>query len=134
MWGSALRASGSTLSDDCIDLGYKEILRAVSVGILSIKSLGKAELGDKTMLDSMLPFLAQLEKSVSHGDPFRTAWGHAAEVASAAAQATSALTPKIGRARPLAERSIGTPDAGAVSFGLIVKSILDFILKIESKD
>jgi D-erythrulose 4-kinase len=134
LWGSALRASGSTLSDDCIDLGDKEILRAVSVGILSIKSLGKAELGDKTMLDSMLPFLAQLEKSVSHGDPFRTAWGHAAEVASAAAQATSALTPKIGRARPLAERSIGTPDAGAVSFGLIVKSILDFILKIESKD
>ena len=40
-----------------------------------------------------------------------------------AAEETAHLTPKIGRARPLAERSVGTPDPGAVSLGLIVTAI-----------
>ena len=43
--------------------------------------------------------------------------------ASTAAEATAALVPKIGRARPLAERSVGTPDPGAISMGLIVTAI-----------
>ena len=50
------------------------------------------------------------------------AWGHAAATAESAAQATADLKPKVGRARPLAERSLGTPDAGAVSFALCVRT------------
>ena len=48
---------------------------------------------------------------------------HALEVAVRAAEDTAALTPKIGRARPLAERSVGTPDPGAVSLGMIVTAV-----------
>ncbi len=129
LWGSALAATGNALNNDGVALSDKEIVNAVSAGIFTIKTLGKAELGDKTMLDSMLPFIAELEKSINHEDPILMAWGQAAEVAGVSAQATSALSPKIGRARPLAERSVGTPDAGAVSFGLIVKSIHEFITK-----
>ena len=51
------------------------------------------------------------------------AWRTAAEACVAAAEATASLTPKIGRARPLAERSIGTPDPGAISLGLIATAI-----------
>jgi dihydroxyacetone kinase len=52
-----------------------------------------------------------------------TAWESAAEVATEAAAATSTLLPKMGRARPHAEKSLGTPDAGAVSMALIVRAI-----------
>jgi dihydroxyacetone kinase len=41
----------------------------------------------------------------------------------AGADATAALSPKVGRARPLAARSVGTPDPGAVSFGICVRAI-----------
>ena len=51
-------------------------------------------------------------------------WAAAARVATEAATATAALTPKRGRARPLAERSIGTPDPGAISFGLIASALV----------
>ena len=47
----------------------------------------------------------------------------AAEVAVAAATATASLTPRVGRARPLAERSIGTPDAGATSMGMLLRAV-----------
>ena len=129
LWGSALTTAGNSLSNNSSSISAKEILDAISSGIYSIKTLGKAELGDKTMLDSMLPFVKELEISIKAQNPILVAWGQAAEIAGVSAQATSALSPKIGRARPLAERSVGTPDAGAISFGLIVKAINDYISK-----
>lgn len=129
LWGSALTAAGNSLSNNCSSINAIEILDAVSCGIYSIKTLGKAELGDKTMLDSMLPFIKELEIGIKNENPILVAWGLAAEVAGVAAQATSVLYPKIGRARPLAERSIGTPDAGAISFGLIVNAVNEYATK-----
>jgi dihydroxyacetone kinase len=55
------------------------------------------------------------------------AWKYAAEVAQKCADATAALSPKIGRARPLAERSVGTPDPGAISMALIIQAVGDVI-------
>ena len=45
-----------------------------------------------------------------------------------AAQATAELRPKVGRARPLAERSVGTPDAGAVSMGMCVTAVAEVLV------
>ena len=81
------------------------------------------------MLDAMLPFVKELEVSIRNENPILVAWGKAAEVASDSALATSTLSPKIGRARPLAERSVGTPDAGAISFGLRVKAVHEHATK-----
>ena len=53
----------------------------------------------------------------------RIAFAGAAEVADRAAQATADLVPKVGRARPLAEKSLGTPDAGAVSMALAFRAV-----------
>lgn len=121
--GSALKNIGNSLSDNSEMISDDEILTAIRAGILGIKSLGKAEIGDKTMLDSMLPFLASLTTEVQAGKSMISAWDSASKVASESALATAALSPKIGRARPLAQKSIGTPDAGATSFALIVETI-----------
>ncbi|NLF04673.1 MAG: DAK2 domain-containing protein, partial [Actinomycetales bacterium] len=83
---------------------------------------------DKTMLDVALPVADELELAAVQGiEPGAGPGAHpvavverVARVASAAASATAGLAPRIGRARPLAERSIGTADPGAVSFALAV--------------
>ncbi len=129
LWGTALTTAGNSLNNDNSSIGAQEIFDAVSSGVYAIKTLGKAELGDKTMLDAMLPFVKELEVSIRNENPILVAWGQAAEVASVCALATSALSPKIGRARPLAERSVGTPDAGAISFGLIAKAVHEYATK-----
>jgi dihydroxyacetone kinase len=88
-----------------------------------MQRLGKAQVGDKTMLDAFVPFVDVLSKTVASGEPLSTAWTLATDTADAAAAATADLRPRIGRARPLAERSVGTPDAGAVSLALCARAV-----------
>jgi dihydroxyacetone kinase len=88
-----------------------------------LKSFSKAELGDKTMLDALFPFIEELVDQTEAGVSIDQAWRDAAVACRSAAEATASLVPKIGRARPLAERSVGTPDPGAISLSLIVTAI-----------
>jgi dihydroxyacetone kinase len=122
LWGVALSAVGESLGDTGVVNGA-----SVSAGVTAAKdaimSFGKAQVGDKTMVDALVPFADSLEASVAGGDPLHIAWATAADVATAAAADTADLLPLMGRARPHAEKSLGTPDAGAYSFGLIVQSI-----------
>lgn len=129
LWGAALTKIGESLHDECTSISAEEILISARAGISAVKNLGKAEIGDKTMLDAMIPFLACLESEVEKGRLITEAWDEASKVTHASALSTSVLSPKIGRARPLAEKSIGTPDAGATSFALIVDTINSEIKK-----
>lgn len=79
--------------------------------------------GDKTLVDAFVPFVAALEAAKGNGFSLKEARQKASLICDEAAQATAPLTPRLGRARPLAERSIGHPDAGAVSLALIAKTI-----------
>jgi dihydroxyacetone kinase len=97
------------------------VVEAVRDAYQALVDLGGASPGDKTMLDAWLPFVETMESEVAAGRSWREAWPVAAETAQQAAEATADLRPKVGRARPLAERSVGTPDAGAVSFAMCVR-------------
>jgi dihydroxyacetone kinase len=79
------------------------------------------------MLDSLGPFVESLEVAVSNGTDWRTAWLASAEVAQKAAAETAELRPRVGRARPLAERSVGTPDAGAISLAMCAHIVAGLI-------
>lgn len=83
------------------------------------------------MLDTLLPFIDALDEQLNSGKIMADAWKHASDVAQKSADATAALSPKIGRARPLAERSVGTPDPGAVSMAVIIKVVGDVIAKAD---
>ena len=89
----------------------------------AMQRLGKAQVGDKTMLDAFIPFVDMLSRAVSSGEDLSASWSSGIVAADTAAVATAGLRPRIGRARPLAERSVGTPDAGAVSFVLCVRAV-----------
>ena len=121
LWGVALRAIGQALGDN-----DKPTVTSVAAGAQAatdgIKNFG-AQVGDKTMVDALVPFSDTLVAEAAAGASITDAWSKAADAASAAATATADLLPKMGRARPHAEKSLGTPDAGAYSFGLIVQAI-----------
>ncbi|MEV0645472.1 dihydroxyacetone kinase family protein [Phytomonospora sp. NPDC050363] len=120
LWGALLHALGDAVGDeDAPDL--TTLAGGVAAGIVAITNLGKATAGDKTLLDALIPFQQALADA--DGDAIGPAWRDAAEVAANAAEATRDLAPKVGRARPLAERSVGTPDPGAVSLALCARAV-----------
>ena len=123
LWGSALRSLGDHLGDDLTQVDAVDVAAAVRAGADTMQRLGKAKIGDKTMLDALLPFLDELEVRAAGGENLASAWTAAAQTATAAAEATTLLRPMVGRARPLAERSVGTPDPGAVSMAMCLRVI-----------
>ncbi|MET4638409.1 dihydroxyacetone kinase family protein [Mycetocola sp. 2940] len=122
LWGAGLRALGETLGDT-EQPSAETMAAAVNAFADRLLELGKAEPGDKTMMDAIVPFAEGLDDGIRNGFSFPDAWITAAAVAVRAAEDTAALRPKKGRARPLAEKSLGTPDPGATSFGLIVTAL-----------
>lgn len=117
LWGVLLRAWSAELSDEDA-VGADAVVRGARAGLDGVTRLGGARVGDKTLVDALVPFVETLEERTGAGEDLATAWMAAAEAATAAARATADLEPRLGRARPLAERSIGSPDAGAVSLAL----------------
>lgn len=99
------------------------VARAVNDAAHGVMHFGKARPGDKTLVDVLLPFSEALIEGVDKGLPLAQAWSNAACHAEQCAKDTAQMLPKIGRARPLAERSLGTPDAGAVSLAMIVTAV-----------
>jgi dihydroxyacetone kinase len=126
IWGLLLRAWSGALRDDEA-VNPQAIVTGARLALDGVMRLGRARLGDKTLVDAFVPFVESLERSSAAGKPLAEAWADAASAAKAAADATSALTPKIGRARPLAERSVGHPDAGAVSLALTAETAASFL-------
>lgn len=126
LWGVALTALGSALGDRQTP-DAQRVATGVREAKEGIMHFGKARVGDKTMVDVLVPFSDSLNEAVTAGASLTDAWLKAAQVADKAAQDTAQLVPKMGRARPLAEKSVGTPDAGAISLALIVNTVGDLL-------
>ena len=120
IWGLLLRAWSNALSDEAV-LDDGAVVKGARLALDGVTRLGRARVGDKTLVDALVPFVETLEAAFAAGRPLAAAWAEAAAAATAAADATASLTPKLGRARPLAERSIGHPDAGAISLALVAR-------------
>ena len=130
LWGIFISAIGNALGNtEKVDA--EKLYGALELATETLVNKSKAKLGDKTMLDTLLPFIDSLDEELGNGKNMAEAWKHASEIAQKCADATAALSPKIGRARPLAERSVGTPDPGAISMALIIKVVGEVISKAD---
>lgn len=118
LWGAGLRAFGERLGNSSVP-GPEVLAAAVTAFADRIVQLGKAEIGDKTMVDALLPFASGFARRLAGGVEPGRAWQEAAQESAAAAEATADLLPLKGRARPLAEKSLGTPDPGATSLAMV---------------
>jgi len=121
LWGAGLRAAADVLGDED-EPDAARIRAAVRAFADAVIARGHANLGDKTMVDAIVPFVDALE--ADSGVPIGPAWAAACRTAEAAAQATAELVAKRGRSHTHGDRSRGTPDPGAVSFALVVAAAL----------
>ncbi|MFK4834662.1 dihydroxyacetone kinase family protein [Microbacterium sp. ZW T2_14] len=122
LWGVILHAIAAKLGDE----GRPEapaVAAGVAAGSRGVTDYGKAEVGDKTLVDALVPFTATLTQAVDAGASLTDAWRSAADAATRAAAATADLLPRMGRARTHGQNSVGTPDPGAISLALIVTAI-----------
>jgi dihydroxyacetone kinase phosphoprotein-dependent L subunit len=124
LWGVMLDAAGSELGDSAAPMPER-VAAAVRRAAEAAQRVGHANRGDKTLLDALLPFADALEAGVGDGAALPDAWTAAARAAEESAQQTAELVARIGRARPLGERSVGTPDPGAVSMALCLTAAGD---------
>ena len=122
LWGLALRTWSTELSDDAA-ISPDAVARGARAGLEAIMRLGRAQVGDKTLVDAFEPFATTLTAAVAKGLTLPAAWAEAAVAAKTAADATAQLAPKMGRARSHTKRSMGHPDAGAVSLALCAKVV-----------
>ena len=133
LWGSMLRALGTALGD--IDRpSAAGVAQGVTDASDGVRAFGKAAVGDKTMVDALVPFAETLAAAVSGGADLRTAWAGAAEASVAAASATADLMPGMGRARTHGEKSLGTPDAGATSLAMIVTAVGEILAATDKEN
>ena len=95
---------------------------AFVAGVAGVQARGKAELGDKTMVDALAPAAAALDAAVADAAPAAEALRAAAAAAQRGMIATIPLVARKGRASYLGERSAGTQDPGATSSWLLVES------------
>ena len=125
LWGSAVLAAGMSLGNK-ESYSDGDAASAVTAFVDAITALGKAEPGDKTMVDALLPFRDAFLASSNDGATAAASLAAGAAAAQEAANQTASLRPLKGRARPLAEKSLGHPDPGAVSFGLIAARVSNY--------
>ena len=123
IWGTAfLRAAITAKSAETVDGPVVvAMLRAAAAGI---QARGKAELGDKTLLDALVPATDELEAAIADGADSATALARFAAEMRAAAERTSTLQARRGRASYSGERSVGSPDAGAVALAVLAEGLL----------
>ena len=122
LWGMAFRRAGQQLGD-APEIDGPGLAGALDQVVQAMRGLGKAEIGDKTMLDALVPAAEALRARIEAGDTLSAALTVACETAEVGVQATIPLQARKGRASYLGERSIGHQDPGATSAALILRAL-----------
>ncbi|HSM58833.1 MAG TPA: dihydroxyacetone kinase subunit DhaL [Candidatus Sulfomarinibacteraceae bacterium] len=107
------------------ELTGEDLVALLQAGVDGIIQRGRAQPGDKTMVDAWLPALEAMKDSLDNENDTIAALEAAVEAAEQGMQDTIPLQAKKGRASYLGERSIGHQDPGATSSYLMLKSLLD---------
>lgn len=114
--------------DKAEDLDVSLMASIFEKSLQAIKDRGKANVGDKTMIDSLEPAVEGLKESVKKGEEdIFTALKLAEKKASEGVEKSKDYVAKFGRAKSLGERAIGYQDAGATSIWIIFKSMREWV-------
>ena len=141
--GTAASTIGALLATACLRAG-KEVKGKTEIGLADLAAMaeaaaagiqerGKAQRGDKTVLDALLPAATALRAAATAGAGIEAALQAALLAAEAGVQATIPLKAQVGRAAWIAERSVGHPDPGATSFTLMLKSAVEYLTALPPK-
>lgn len=119
--GKAVKGRSEIGLKDAVDMGY--------AAIEGIKQRGKADIGDKTILDALHPGVVELEKAMNDGLSFKESFEKAFKGAEQGAENTKNMVSKFGRAAYYGEKSKGKQDPGATVGMLLFKGIYNCLSK-----
>jgi len=122
-----LRASTAVAGKQ--ELTEQDVLELLQAGLEGVLQRGKAQLGDKTMVDVLSPSVAAFEQAIGEGKMMLEALQQAVAAAEQGLHDTIPMLAKKGRASYLGERSIGHQDPGGTSAYLMLKSFLGVLQK-----
>lgn len=95
-----------------------------------VKEVGGAQVGDKTLIDTLEPAVVVFEKEWANGKTFKEVLASATDAAEAGKESTKDMIAKVGRAARLGERSVGVLDAGATSCYIILKAMFESVASV----
>ena len=122
IWGTAFMRAGMT-AGDAQSLTGEQVVAMLRAGIEGIKARGQSDVGDKTLIDALVPLADTLEQQLQSGADPQAALAAAATTTRQAAEATSDMVARRGRASYTGERSRGSVDAGAMAVAVLVERI-----------
>ena len=123
LYGTAFLRAGAALADTQ-ELQPTDLVTGFTAAVEGIMQRGKAHLGEKTMLDVLIPARDAMQTAIAQGQPLAAALRAADVAAAAAVQATIPMLATKGRASYLGERSIGHQDPGATSSALLIHAMV----------
>lgn len=122
IWGTAFLRAGLSLGIKT-EIEGPDAVALLRAAIEGIKKRGQSDVGDKTLLDALVPGVDMLERALNEGRSPAGALAEAARAARASAEGTRPMIAKRGRAAYTGERSIGTLDAGAVAVAVMMEAV-----------
>lgn len=131
LYGTAFLKAASVI-DGKEEIDIKDFSLMMKAALEGIKSRGKAEKGDKTMIDAIDPAIEAVDRAVEAGEKPVDVLKSASEAALSGVEYTKTISARKGRAAYLGDRSIGHQDPGATSAYFIINSIYQYISKKES--
>ena len=129
LYGKFFMAVGKSLEDK-EDIGKAEFAAALKAALTDIQKISPAKVGDKTLMDVLIPSVETLEAAVGEGASFEDALDRMSAAAEAGRDSTIDMVAKIGRSSRLGERSRGVMDAGSASCCLILTTMAATIKEI----
>jgi dihydroxyacetone kinase phosphoprotein-dependent L subunit len=108
-------------------LNVKDFSIVFEKALSEIKTRGKAQPGDKTVVDALQPMVEVMQRNIENDLSFKEMVKIALIAANQGKENSKKYLAKYGRAKTLGERAIGYPDAGAVSLSLIMQYIFDWL-------
>lgn len=128
LYGSIFSGLADALPDTP-KISLQDLVSGLRQGLLRVQELGGAVLGDKTMVDAILPAIDTLEEEIAQGRPAADVVAPSAEAAHEGAVATIPLRARKGRASYLGPRSEGHQDPGATSSALLFRALTTVITR-----
>jgi len=114
------------------DLSGDDWAAALAAGVAGVQRRGKAELGDKTMIDALVPAVEAVRSALADGSALDEALRRSAEAAREGMTATIPLVARKGRASYLGERSANHQDPGATSSWLLLRTAAETLAAKDS--
>jgi len=122
IWGTAFMKAGMTCGT-VEELTGEQVVAMLRAATDGIKARGQSDVGDKTLLDALVPMTDRIEQELTSGADPRQVLAAAVTAAREAAEATTDMVARRGRASYTGERSKGSVDAGAMAVAVIVEQI-----------